>query len=104
MITRLDDRRAIAAKLDAGRDLAGTPEEVEAVIAEVITATPGLKIFGADYFPVVARCAVTGLPIFIGDRVIETDNENNFDVTLVLADAVSVDPSLCVIEPKIVEA
>lgn len=43
-----------------------------------------------------AFCAVTGLPIFVGDRVIETSDVDaaDYERQFVLADAVIVDPAL----------
>lgn len=59
---------------------------------------PDLKVIGGGIdndTSWIARCCVTGLPIFEGDNVIERGGEEDYERTYVLADCVKVDAGLC---------
>lgn len=69
------------------------------ISAELIDDHDDLFVLGDTserhcYWPVF--CAVTGLPIFVGDRIIETSDTDaaDYERRFVLADAVTVDPAL----------
>lgn len=135
-IDRLDERRAIAAKLDdaqRARELVNTiPEvrsarEASSAADEVARAANAVfrKLFNANYpreedvvreirdggtdvvvlgdtdTPWIARCAVSGLPIFRDDLVYLVGGDEDYQRTYVLAAAVSVDAALGLDEPVI---
>ena len=72
--------------------------------AKLAREFPGVLVLGAgeeDYMQWIPRCALTGLPIFIGDRVYISGESPN--LTYILADAVTL-VSGCEREPVIVTA
>jgi hypothetical protein len=134
-ISRLDERLAISAKIDAAKAAADaayehpdvvaarakleqarsafqaadeavdeifekhSQAEVEAV-SDLMAQTPDLLTIGDGDDPLILRCAVTGLPIFAGDDVYASGNEEDGDLVMVLADAVTIHPELLVQPPQ----
>lgn len=92
-------RRARAQADEANRLAAAADEEFHEVFdwytrqgvdAKLARQFPGVLVLGtgeADYMQWIARCAVTGLPICIGDRVYISGEEGLR--TYILADAVT---------------
>ena len=72
---------------------------IEAISA-LIAAMPDLLTIGDDDDPLVLRCAVTGLPIFAGDDVYASGSEEDGDLVMVLAGAVTIAPELLVPPPQ----
>lgn len=62
----------------------------------LIREHPGLLVFGeddlGDRLKWIARCAVTGLPIFVGDRVYIGGGEESYERSYILAEAVEIAP------------
>lgn len=126
MLDRLDERRAIAARIDEAKLLAANVNSVPEVQAaraaaeqaretaaaansafnevwhkhyrraedieeSIIAEVEDLYVCGdADVSLWIVRCAVTGLPVFLGDRIIEHGDNAGGDYVCVLADAVQV--------------
>lgn len=68
------------------------PRNVDARLAEQF---PGVLVLGRGeeaYTRWIPRCAVTQLPIFIGDRVYIGGGEEDYKKTFILADAVTLAP------------
>lgn len=63
---------------------------------------PGLVLLGDDY-PRVCRCAVSGLPIFEGDRVFMVGEEDD-GRTHILADVIQLSPAFAHLQPGIAKA
>ncbi len=63
---------------------------------------PGLVLAGDDY-PWVCRCAVSGLPIFEGDKVF-IGGEDEHDRTYILADVIQLTPAFAHLTPAIAKA
>lgn len=64
---------------------------------------PGLLLLG-DEFPRVCRCAVSGLPVFEGDKVFMAGEPDDIDVAYILADAVELKPEFAYLEPTVAKA
>ena len=75
----------------------------DSIRRELVRKHPDLKLIGGgaeDDTSWIARCCVTGLPIFDGDKVIERGGEEDYQRTYVLAGSVSVDETLCLPPPN----
>lgn len=134
---RMEERKAIAAELDAHKEAWRTVNdqpEVQAARAKSNEADraaqeasrqfhqvfdryaprdnvraqrlskqhPGLVIAGDDY-PWVCRCAVSGLPIFEGDKVF-IGGEDEHDRTYILADVIQLTTAFTHLKPAVAKA
>lgn len=78
------------------------PKNVDARLAKKF---PGVLVLGTgeeDYMQWIPRCAVTRLPIFVGDRVF-IGGKDEYQRTYILADAVTLAPGF-EMEPVVVNA
>lgn len=67
------------------------PKNVDARLARKFPSVLVLGTGEEDYMQWIVRCAVTRLPIFVGDRVYISGKEDH-DRTYILADAVTLAP------------
>ena len=135
---RMDERKAIAAEIDAHAEAWRTVNEQPEVQAARAAARaahkaaneadehfrsvfstyaprdderarrlqeqhPGLLLLG-DEFPRVCRCAVSGLPVFEGDKVFMAGEPDDINGAYILADAIQLTPEFTYLEPTIAKA
>lgn len=62
----------------------------EAIVRHIKAMHPSVLVLGDEPHQWIARCVVTGLPIFAGDNVIMQGSYDNANLTYVLADFVTV--------------
>jgi hypothetical protein len=73
----------------------------EKVVERMSEEHLGLFTLGDDEYPWIVRCAVSGLPIFEGDKVFIGGGEEDYRKSYILADAVQLSPAFAHLTPQI---